>query len=262
MQKIFAIISRDLLSLFVSPIAYLVLTLFLLVSGYFFFGLLGTYNVVLNQYAMVPNGMTLLAESNFNLNARVISPYFHVIAMLLVFLVPLVTMRSIAEERREGTFELLLTSSLSLGELLSGKIISATLFVSLAVLASSVFPLLLWWYGAPAPELAPIVLGISSLLVCSLAFVTIGIAASALTNNNLLAALSSTTALLLLCAIHAPSESLSGILGTVLQSLSPLVHLDGLFRGVLTVGSIAYFVSLTAVGFSLAISLLAAERWR
>ena len=175
MRNIISICRRELLSFFVSPVAYFVITGFILLSAYFFFNLLGTFNMLLQRYASMPFRGPL---GQLNLNQFVIEGFFHTLLVIIVFLVPLLTMRVLAEERRKGTFELLVTSPLRVSDIVLGKFLGVAVIVVLMVLAVFCFPLILYFYGDPAPELTPMFSGLLGLLLCSLAFASVGMAVS------------------------------------------------------------------------------------
>src|SRR5262249_58371072 len=106
-RNAFTIAGKELRSYFVSPIAYVVLTGFLLLGGWFFFNLLAHFNFLLSIYSAMKHPE---AQTRLNLNEFVISPLLHNLSVVLVILVPVITMRSFAEEKRSGTYELLMTS--------------------------------------------------------------------------------------------------------------------------------------------------------
>ena len=140
MRNILAIAAKDLRSYFVSPIAYVVLTGFLLLGGWFFFNLLARFNFLLNMYLSFRNPE---AMERLNLNDFVIAPLLHNLSVILVILVPVITMRSFAEEKRTGTYELLMTSPLSVTEIVLGKFLGAFAFVFVMLLLTAVYPLIL-----------------------------------------------------------------------------------------------------------------------
>ena len=129
MRAICTIAGRELRGLFYSPVAYVVLAGFLLLGGWFFYNLLAQFNMLLSMYSSTQAG----AGTGLNLNEFVIGPLLHNLAVILVILVPMITMRSIAEERRGGTIELLLTSPISTSELVLGKFLGLATFISLVV---------------------------------------------------------------------------------------------------------------------------------
>lgn len=259
MRNIIAICKRELLSFFVSPVAYFVITGFVLLSGYFFFNLLGMFNVILQRYAAMRfQG----AMEQLNLNQFVVEGYYHTLLVILVFLIPLLTMRIFAEERRRGTFELLVTSPVSVSEVVFGKFFGIALVMVLMLLAVSVFPGLLFLLGDPKPEIMPIVSGFIGLLLCSLGFVGIGMAVSSFTENQIVAGVSSMVVLLLLYVIHAPAQQLGGWQGDLLMYLSPVMQVGDMLKGVVSLKALVYFLSLIFGGLFLSHRALEAYRWR
>ncbi len=256
MRNIISIFRREVLSFFVSPVAYFVITGFVVLAAYFFFNLLQMYNLILQRYAMMPQ-MGMQAP---NLNQWVIEGYFHTLLIILVFLIPVLTMRTIAEERRRGTFELLATSPLSVSEIVFGKFLGVGFVVVLMSLLVAVFPLLLVHYGNP--EVSPIFSGLLGVILCALGFTSIGLAISAFTDNQVVAAVTSMVALLLLYVIHSPAESLGGTAGDVLMYLSPVMQARDPIKGVISLKTMIYFLSLISLGIFFAQRALDAQRWR
>ena len=122
MKNSLTIAGKELAGYFLQPVAYVVMTVFLLLGGFFFFALLRYFEVTLTAYAAMQNPEVL---QKLNLNERVIEPMLHNLAIVLVILVPAITMRSFAEEKRTGTYELLLTAPIRTGEIVAGKFIAA-----------------------------------------------------------------------------------------------------------------------------------------
>lgn len=258
MRNIISIFRRETLAFFVSPVAYFVIAGFVLLAGYFFFNLLQMYNLILARYAMMPQ-MGMQAP---NLNQWVVEGYYHTLLIILVFLIPVLTMRTIAEEKRRGTFELLATSPLSVREIVIGKFLGVGFIVLLMVALVAIFPLLLVYFGNPGPEWKPIVSGLVGVLLCALGFASVGIAISAFTENQVIAAVTSMVALLLLYVIHSPAEALGGAMGDLLVYLSPVMQARDLLKGVISLKAIIYFLSLITLGLFLSQRALDAQRWR
>ena len=133
MRNIISIFRREVLSFFVSPIAYIVIMGFTILGGYFFFVGFAYYNVMLARARAMPYGAG--AES-LNLNEFVIGGFYSTLIVILVFLVPALTMGVIAEERKRGTFELLATSPLSVRDIVFGKFLAISLVFFLMLLAT------------------------------------------------------------------------------------------------------------------------------
>lgn len=256
MRNVFAICRREIFAFFVSPVAYLVISGFVLLSAYFFFNLLGMYNLMLAQYSMMPSG----AASAPNLNQWVVEGYYHTLLIILVFLIPMLTMRVVAEERRLGTFELLATSPLKVSEIVLGKFLGVGFVVLLMVLAAGIFPLLLCIFGNP--EVKPILCGLAAVALCALGFTSLGVAISAFTENQIVAAVSGMVVLLLLYVIQQPAESVGGNIAAVLNYLSPVMQAKDMIRGVVSLQNLVYFASLMGLGIFVCQRALEAQRWR
>jgi ABC-2 type transport system permease protein len=256
MRNIWAICKRELLAFFVSPIAYFVITGFTLLVGFFFFNHLSYFAQMVEMSAMI----SLRGRELPNLNQTVIEGVYHTMVVILVFLIPLLTMRTIAEEKKKGTFELLITSPVSVSQIVLGKFLSIAIVLIIMLSVNLIFPALLVKYGNP--EILPILSGFLGLVLCSLGFASIGMAVSSFTENQVVAGVISMVTLLLLYVIQAPAESLGGTAAEVFRYLSPVDQLQDLLRGIITLKSIMYFVSLIVVGLFLSQRALEAYRWR
>src|SRR5262245_26636291 len=113
MGNVMTIAVREIRSYFSSPVAYVLIAVYLALAGYFFFALLSAFNTTLQIYSMMRNPELL---ARFNLNQMVIIPLLANLSVLLIFIVPAITMRMFPEEKRAGTYELLLTSPLRVSE--------------------------------------------------------------------------------------------------------------------------------------------------
>jgi ABC-2 type transport system permease protein len=273
MRNVFTLALRDLRAAFTTPLAYVVSAGFLLISAFFFFSLLKQFDVVLVQSAMV-------ADSSPNLNEWVITPYFRTLEILLIFVVPFITMRTIAEERKNGTFELLSTSPLGTAEIVLGKYLAAASMVFVMVALSFIYPSMLILLANP--EAAPAAVGGLGVLLLALSFTALGIAVSACSSSQTAAGSISVVLLLLFYLVqYIPAESAQYLLSKVLAAISseasqasggmmrefllylaPSSHTEALLKGVLTGADIVYFLSVTAFGIFAANRILEAERWK
>jgi ABC-2 type transport system permease protein len=258
-RNVFTIAGKELRGYFVSPIAYVVLTGFILLAGWFFYNLLSRFNFVLGIYSAMRNPQAL---EQVNLNQWVVEPLLHNLAVVLVILVPMITMRSFAEEKRSGTYELLMTSPIRTGEILAGKFLGAAAFLLVMVGLTSMFGVLLWYYGNPGPEVALMVLGFGGLFLMAITFAAVGICCSAFTENQIIAAVSGLVACLMLYVIGWPAETAGDAWGAVLKYLSITEHFGEMVRGVLDTTNVGYFVF--AISLALFITHWAIEslRWR
>ena len=257
MRNAITIAGKELRSYFVSPIAYVVLTGFLLLGGWFFFNLLARFNFLLQIYSSFRNPE---AQARLNLNEFVIAPLLHNLSVVLVILIPVITMRSFAEEKRAGTYELLMTSPLSITEIVAGKFLGAVAFLMVMLGLTAIYPLILVLYGNP--ELGIIAAGYLGLLLLAIAFTTVGLLTSSLTENQIIAAVSCLVLLLLLYVIAWPADTAGPVVGAVLKYLSLTEHFSELVKGVIDTKDLVYFLSVILLALFLTQRSVESIRWR
>jgi ABC-2 type transport system permease protein len=256
-KNILTIAAKELRSYFVSPVAYVVLTGFLLLGGWFFFNLLARFNFLLSLYTSMKNPE---AVTRLNLNDFVIAPLLHNLSVVLVILVPVITMRSFAEEKRSGTYELLMTSPLSITAIVFGKFVGAFVFALIMVLLTGVYPLILLLYGNP--EIGIIASGYLGLLLLATAFISVGLLTSSFTENQIIAAVSCLVTLLLLYIISWPADTSGEVMGAVLRYLSLTEHFGEMVKGVIDTKDVTYFLSVIVLSLFLAHRSVESIRWR
>jgi ABC-2 type transport system permease protein len=251
------IAGKELRSYFVSPIAYVVLTGFLLLGGWFFFNLLARFSFLLSIYSAMRNPE---AQMRLNLNDFVIAPLLHNLSVVLVILVPVITMRSFAEEKRSGTYELLMTSPLSITEIVAGKFLGALGFLIVMLALTGIYPIILLAYGNP--EIGVIAAGYLGLLLLAIAFLTVGLLTSSFTENQIIAAVSCLVLLLLLYVISWPAETAGPVLGAVLKYVSLTEHFGEMVKGIVDTKELVYFGSVILLALFLTQRSVESVRWR
>ena len=253
MRDVWTIARREIHSAFSTPLFYLVCSGYLLLAGFFFFSLALQFNAVLEQAQIVP-------ETSTSLNQWIITPWFQALEIVLVFFLPILTMRAIAEDRTLGTFELYMTSPVSNTSIIWGKFLGTAILAILILTAAQIYPLALAYFSDP--ELMPIVTGWLGQVLFSCALIALGVALSALTPSQTIAAGLSMAVFLLFYLINAPAERLGGRIGGILNYLAPGTHTELFFRGVIEGRDIVYLVSVLLFGLFFAQRILDAERWR
>jgi ABC-2 type transport system permease protein len=256
MRNVFTIIRKELRAYFVSPIAYVVLTGFLLLGGWFFFNLLSRFNVLLSIYTQLQQG----AADQLNLNEFVIAPLMHNLSIVLVILVPMITMRAYAEEKKGGTYELLLTSPLRTGEIVLGKFLASFVFICIMLGMTGVYPAVLIAFGNP--EIGVLLAGYLGLLLLATAFVAVGLLTSSFTENQIIAAVSGLVATLLLYIIGWPADTAGEVLGPLLRYLSVTEHFAEMVNGLIDTQDLVYFASLILLSLFLTQRSVESLRWR
>jgi len=250
-----AIYRRELMYYFNSAMAYAVMTVFVLLAGYFFYNLLGYFNLASIQTMQNPAG-----ARGLNLTDAVLRPLFGNISIILILILPLLTMRLFAEERKSGTAELLFTYPISDWDAILGKYLAA-LTVYVCMLALTVlYPLLLYKYASP--ETGPILTGYLGLFLIGAAYVAMGLFFSSLTENQLVAGVATFGCGLLFLIATWLTPFVSAAAATVLEQISILEHFDGLTRGVLDSNDVVFYLSFTAFFLFLSSRVLDSNRWR
>jgi gliding motility-associated transport system permease protein len=257
MRNVLTIIGKELRSYFVSPVAYVVITGFLLLGGWFFFNLLSRFSLMLTLYTQIQGGE---AANRLNLNDYVIAPLMHNLSIVLVILIPMITMRAYAEEKKSGTYELLLTSPVRTGELVLGKFFASFLFICIMIGLTGVYPAILLAFGNP--EIGVMAAGYLGLILVATAFVAVGLLTSSFTENQIIAAVSGLVATLLLYIIGWPAETAGNILGPLLRYLSVTEHFADMVKGLIDTRGLIYFASLILLALFLTQRSVESLRWR
>jgi ABC-2 type transport system permease protein len=256
MRNILAIAWRDIRAMFVSPIAYVVLTGFLLLAGWFFFNLLGQFNRMVTIYS----GLEGYDTTWLNLNDAVIAPLLQNLAVVLLIVIPMLTMRSFAEERSSGTYELLFTSPVRVGEIVLGKFLAGLVMVTLMVGLTLLYAGILLFFGNP--EIGLLGSGFLGLYLVAVSYVAVGNFTSALTSNQIIAAVSSLVILLLLFVISWPADGASESVKAALTYASVTEHLSTMIRGIIDTKDLVYFGSLIVVFLFLTHRAVESARWK
>jgi ABC-2 type transport system permease protein len=253
MNNILAIARKELKGYFASPIAYVVIGLFALMFGYFFYALLAYFDRQSMQ-------MAGLGGQSVNVNEQLIRPVFLNATVILLFVLPMVTMRTYSEEKRSGTIELLLTAPLTDLQIIAGKFLGA-MGLYAAMLAITIPHItLLFLFGRP--EWIPIVVTYLGLLLMGGCFISVGLLISSLTKNQIVAVMATFTVFLMLWVINWIASFTGPRTQDVLNYLSITDHLDDFTRGVIDTKHLVYYLSFIAFGLYLTMRSVDTERWR
>lgn len=252
MNALRALLRKELATLFGSPVAYLTLTLVCLVTALLFFDHLRVYNQILFVYSSTVMGgfETGTVPDRVNLQDQVFLPLMEQLAVALIGLIPLVTMRVFAEERARGTDELLLTSMLSPAQIVAGKFGAAFLFVALMLALSFLYPAItILRAGLGVEHLLAVYLG---LLVFGLALAGIGLACSAFCASQLVAAVSAYAVAFVLYDFAWLYPFVGERAAGALDALSLNPRFAGFAEGLVSLADLAYFAGVVAVSCALA----------
>ena len=246
---IWIIARREIGAMFCSPLAWILLAVIQTILGYMFLSNLDNY------FLLQPQLMQL--ENTPGVTDIVITPLMHVAAIIMLMIMPLLTMRSIAEEKRNRTLSLLISAPISMSEIVLGKFLGLMLFVFILVTMLMLMPLSLYLGTSPdGGKLLSIYLGMLLLLAT---FTAIGLYLSSLTENQTIAAISTFGVLLMLWIIDWIGGSVSNGY-SVISYLSLLQHHQSMLEGVFNTSDIAYYLLFTAGFLVLTIRQLDRER--
>ncbi|HYP14962.1 MAG TPA: ABC transporter permease subunit [Bryobacteraceae bacterium] len=255
MRNTLTIFRKELQSYFASPIAYWVLGFFALLAGFFFYS--GVTYFVQRSVQMQMTGRSMPMD----VNEMVIRPLLMNTAVIALFVVPAITMRLFAEEKRSGTIELLLTSPVRDIEIILGKWMAALVLWSYMLLLSGLSIASLYFYGQP--DLRPILTGYLGLLLFGAALLAVGTFISTVTKNQVIAAVAGFGTMLMLWALDWPSAAdPSSTWAKVLAYVSVVGHLEPFSKGVIDTKDLVFFCSLTFLGLFLSARSMESLRWR
>jgi len=218
-MKTLIIARRELSTFFLSPLAYIIGVAFLFISGFIFF------------FTAILNGIASLAQ------------FFNVISTVLLFILPLLTMRLLSNEARSGTLELLLTAPIRESEVVIGKFLATFLFFVILLIPTFIYLVILMYYGNPdLPVTFSSYLGI---ILLGNVLISFGILTSALFDNQFVAALLAVMVSLLFWLVGGLGVVIGGIAGFIFTYLSIQEHYADFVMGLITTNNIVYFFSLT-----------------
>ncbi len=250
-----AIFRRELLYFFNSVVAYAVITVFILLAGYFFYNLLGYYNLTSIQTMQNPAG-----AQGMNLTDGVVRPLLGNISVIMILILPLLTMRLLSEERRTGTAELLFTFPISDWDAILGKYLATLTVYAVMLLLTLLYPLLMFKYASP--ETGPIFTGYLGLFLFGAAYTAMGLFFSSLSDNQLVAGVATFGCGLMFLIISWLTPFVSPATAAVLSQLSILEHFDSFSMGVLDSNDVVYYLNFTAFFLFLTSRVLDSNRWR
>ena len=236
MKKIYVLFIREFQAYFFSPVAYVVLATFLIISGYFF-------SVILS--------VTQEASLRYTLSNM---------AITLLFISPLITMRLVAEERRSGTIETLMTDPVREIDVVVGKFLAGIFFYIMLLVPTLVYVVILKVVGSP--DMGPIISGYVGLVLMGLVFISIGVLASSLSKNQIVSGVISLVSLLLLWVIGWAGEVGPGKFAKIFAYLGFFDHFEPFKKGIIDTKDIIYYVTSAVLFLFLTVRVLETRKWK
>ncbi len=256
LRNVGAILQKEWRHYFGSPIAYVALCAWTLLFGVFF-------SLALYRFLMI-SAQSRASEfgPKLSLNEYVIQLVLQNMAVVSLFILPMLTMRLFAEEKRQGTIELLATNPLTSPQIVMGKFLGALALYGLMLLAGFVNFALLWLHAPTPPEWKPLATGALALLLLGGTFIALGSFLSTLTRNQIVAAVLTFCVALAFWVLTWWDDPTAGTVTKVVVYLGLLSHVDDLFRGVIDLKDVAYYLSFITFGLFLTHQSLESQRWR
>ena len=245
---------KELQSYFRSPIAYGVMAFFALVIGFFFYAGVMAY---LTQVLRMSMGG---ASAPLSVDDFVVRNVLGNTAVVGLFLIPMITMRLFAEEKKSGTIELLVTSPITDLEIIIGKWLAAVLLYMAMLFITLVN--LTWLFAYGKPDWHPLSVGYLGLILMGGSLLAIGTFVSSWTKNQIVAGVAGFGICLMLWVLEWTSSFSDTAMGRVAAYMSVLSHFDSFSRGVLDTKDIVYYISLIALGLFLTARSMESMRWR
>jgi ABC-2 type transport system permease protein len=254
MRNVIVIFKKELKSYFASPIAYLLLTIFAVIFGFFFYSATRFFVMQGMQMQMMGRGMPM------DVNEYVIRPLLTNASVIGLFLIPMITMRLYAEEKRSGTIELLMTSPVRDLEIVLGKWLAALVLYAAILGVSGINLGILFAFGHP--DWKPILVGFLGLLLQGGCLLAIGTFISTLTRNQIIAGGATFAVCLMLWVLDWVSAYDQSAWGKVISYLSVVTHFEPFSKGVVDSKDVIFYLSMIFFGLFLTARSVESLRWR
>jgi ABC-2 type transport system permease protein len=254
MKNIWIICKKELKSYFASPIAYLLMTIFAVIFGFFFYSATAIFVVRGMESQMMGRSFPM------DVNEWVIRPLLMNASVVGLFLIPMITMRLYAEEKRSGTIELLMTSPVRDAEVILGKWLAALILYACILSISAINIAVLFFWGSP--DWKPILVGYLGLLLQGGCLLAIGTFISTLTRNQIIAGGAAFAVALLLWVLDWVSAYEQAAWAKVISYLSVVTHFEPFAKGVIDTKDVVFYVSMIFFGLFLTARSVESLRWR
>jgi ABC-2 type transport system permease protein len=252
-RNIIAIADKELRAYFASPIAYIIIGLFSLLFGWFFY-------MYLMLFVRESEQMMQFGGGSANINQQMIRGVLLNSAVIILFVMPMITMRTYSEEKRSGTIELLLTSPITDLQIILGKFFGALGLYVAMLFVTMLYMAILFVFGNP--EWRPVAAGYLGLLLMGGCFISAGLLISSLTKNQIVAGMITFAVFLMLWVINWIGESSGPTTRDVVSYLSITEHFDDFARGIIDTKHVVYYLSFITFGLFLTAKSVDSERWR
>ncbi|MDP6407058.1 MAG: ABC transporter permease subunit [Alphaproteobacteria bacterium] len=257
-RNVYLVLKKELQSYFQSFIAYAVIAVFLAVTGYLFYNLVATFSVL--SFQAEANPMLARQHNLLNRNETVVRPLIGNLSVIMLLMMPLLTMKLLADEKKSGTMELLLSYPVRDAEVVVGKYLACLAVFTVMLVSTGVYPALLIWLGEP--EVMPLVTAYLGLFLLGAAFISLGLFASSVTENQVVAASMAIGILFFFWLMSYSIVFAPPAIGQIIAYVAINEHLESLAKGVIDTEDIIYYLNFIVLFLFLTLRALESNRWR
>jgi len=260
MRGFYAVYRKEMGQYFVSPIAYVVVGVFLFLSAYLF-------NFFVNEairqaLQMEAQSMRYGMPPDIDMPSEVMRAFFSSLWWFILFITPMLTMGVYAEERKRGTMELLMTSPITETQVVLGKFLASLTLFAIMLLPTVSYLIFLLLHSDPMPPWRVLLGGYAGVFLLGASLLALGAFLSSLTENQIIAALLSFAGAFGLLLLYMGARDASSTTGQVLQYISPIGHYEDFTRGIVDTSSLIYYLSFMVLFVFLTVRSLDSVRWR
>lgn len=260
MRNLYAIYRKEMGHYFVSPVAYIIVGIFLILAALFFNSSIQVE--IARALNMEMQGMQFGGMMPYDVPGAAMRDFFAVLGSILLFLTPMLTMGVFSEERRRGTMELLMTSPITDAQIVLGKFLASLSLLVIMLLPTVFYMIYLIRHSDPAPSVKLVFGGYLGVLLLGGSLLAVGSFLSSLTESQLIAAVVTFFVFLILWVIDFFVRGVENWAGEALKYLSITRHYDDFTRGVIDTSGVIFYLSLTAFGIFLTMRAVDSMRWR
>lgn len=257
-RNVLAIAEKEWRHYFGSPIAYVALFVWTMLFGIFFYFAFAYFL----EMSMRSMGQEMGGGMKMSLNDYLIGPVIRNMAVVALFIAPMLTMRLFAEEKKQGTIELLATAPITDLQVVLGKFLAAVALQALMIASGLVNVALLWVYAVNPPEWKPILTGALSLLLLGACFIALGLFISTLTSNQIVAGILTFCLCLALWTLGWADDPAGGPVMKVVAYLGVTTHMEEMAKGILELKDVVFYLSVIVFGLFLGHQSVESQRWR
>lgn len=259
MQSLYAIYRKELGHYFVSPVAYILVGVFLVLAGFFFNFFLDS--AIQQSFALQMQTMRFGSPQEFDVTGVVLRAFLGFLSTLVLFLSPMLAMGVYAEERKRGTIELLMTSPITDIEIVLGKFLASLTLYAIMVLPTAILVIFMNFRSEPHLPWRMILIGYAGILLLGSSLLALGSLISSFTENQMIAGVLAFAASLMIWVMDVGRHA-EGWKGDLFGYLSLIRHYDDFARGVVDTSALIYYGSFIFLCMFLTVRSLESMRWR